>query len=279
MPLQLSESAQFPARMKNPFLSLVLLSTAILGGEARSEVVVYLSPNDIETAEASGIIGVTPQQIFTEDFGSAPLGNFTDFTSAKIGAHYTSTGGAAVIAENQYGGNGEGKYLGISASSSINIDLASPAQYFGFYFTAGDDFNSLEIYSGANLVFQFSTAALIDRLPNDGVTTVTAINGSQYLGSNYYGQPVSGANGAQPYAYLHFITTGNDTFDRLVLYQSEVQGTAAVFENDNHSILAVRPTIPDSLVNLPENGVPEPSTALMLGLVGVSAFSRRRRKG
>ncbi|RYD26686.1 MAG: PEP-CTERM sorting domain-containing protein [Verrucomicrobiaceae bacterium] len=265
--------------MKTPFLSLVLLSIAISGGEARSEVAVYLSPNGIESAEDSGIMGVTPQQIFTEDFASAALGNFTDFTSAKIGAHYTSAGGADVSAGNIFGGNAEGNFLGISGSSSINIALASPAQYFGFYFTAGDDFNSLEIYSGADRVFQFSTAALIDRLPNDGVTTVTAINGSQYLGSNYYGQPGSGANGGQPYAYLHFVTTGSDTFDRLVLYQSNVQSSGAIFENDNHSILAVRPALPDSLVSLPELGVPEPSTPLLLGLVGASAFSWRRRKG
>lgn len=265
--------------MKTPFLSLILLGIALFGGEARSAVVVYLSPNDVESAEGSGIIGVTPQQIFTEDFASAPLGNFTDFTSTKIGAHYSSTGGTAVVGGNQYGGFAGGSYLGISASSSVNITLSSPAQYFGFYFTAGDDFNSLEIYSGTDLVFQFSTAKLIDRLPNDGVTTVSAINGSQYLGSNYYGQPVSGLNGSQPYAYLHFITTGSDTFDRLVLYQSAVQSSGAVFENDNHSILTVRPTLPDSLVELPDIGVPEPSASLLLGLVGFSAFSWRRRKG
>ena len=49
-----------PAILKSAlFLNFALMA-------AKAQVYVYVSPNDIESAEASGLVGVTPTQVFTE---------------------------------------------------------------------------------------------------------------------------------------------------------------------------------------------------------------------
>lgn len=123
-------------------------------------------------------------------------------------------------------------------------------------------------------MLEFTTTSLIEILPNDGVSTVTAVNGSQYLTSNYYGQPQSGLNWGEPYAYLHFVTTGSVTFDRIVVNQGTP--TTAIFENDNHSIRVTTPEIPDTLVQVPVE-VPEPSAALLTFTAAAGALLRGRR--
>lgn len=235
-----------------------------------SQVAVYVSPNDIQTAETSGIKGVTPSQIFTEDFESLSQDSLVTYHSPTIGVQYTSDGGAHVIGNNLYGGYNQGNYLGVYPDSEAVLNLDTPSQYFGLYFTAGDAHNTVEIYSGSKLLLQFTTGSLLSLLPNDHVSTLTAINGDNYLASDYYGQPTSGDNPSEPYAYLHFVTFGDDTFDKIVLRDTE----SAIFENDNHSILTVRPEIPDSLVLL--TAVPEPTSLASIVLVGLVGFKRKR---
>ena len=159
----------------------------------------------------------------------------------------------------------------MNAGSTVTLTLDTPCARFRFYFTAGDANNGIEIYSGNTLLRDFNTASLISLLPNNGTSTITAINGTNYLTSDYYGQPVTGQNASEPYAYLHFITQGTDTFDRIVLSQDQ----NAIFENDNHSILAVSPVIPSSLVLV---SVPEPGSFLMLSMAALAFGGRRKRK-
>lgn len=249
-------------------LSVALLSAA--SATAQSAISVYISPDGVQSAETSGILGVTPEQIFTENFNSIPTGSLTSYTSPTIGVTYTASSGAAAIQPNdQYGGFGEGNYLGINGGRSTTMLIDNAAQYFGFYFSAGDANNQIDIYSGSELLLSFSTATLMGMLPNTAGSEITAINGDKYLTQNYYGQPTSGRNATEPYAYLHFVTEGATSFDRIVLSQ----GTGSpIFENDNHSILTTAPVIPDSLVK-----VPEPS-AFLLSSIGVLALLSRRRR-
>lgn len=261
-------------------VSSILIATA---AASHAAIAVYISAPDVERAEDSGLGAVT---ISTETFNSlspGAAGSFpggSGYTSPTIGATYTNGGGLSggsgskITANDQYGGNGEGNYLGVTGSSSVTITLdnstyTNGAQYFGFYFTAGDANNFIEFYKNDVLVYTFSTATLLDILPKD--SSVTAINGSVYNTNDYYGQPGTFNNTNEAYAYLHFVATGGDSYDKVVLDQMT---GSPIFENDNHSIIAVAPTITPSspLVGV----VPEPSSAL-LGALGAIGLLRRRR--
>jgi hypothetical protein len=250
--------------------SLAILALPVPPAQAES-LTVYLSPNDIQSAEDSGILGISPEQIFTEDFGSMETGALGSYHSSAIGVQYTTAGGTQILDNDQNGGDNLGLYLGVNSGSRTTLTLDTPAQYFGLYLTAGDAFNGIDLYNGDTLLLAFTTAKLLSLLPRDGVSMVTAMNGSQYYTDNYYGQPGSGSNAGDPYAYLHFVMSGEDTFDRIVLHQAN---NGMSFESDNHSILAGRPDIPDSLVAVP---LPEPSSMAFLGfaLLGL----RRKRAG
>ena len=246
---------------------LPVLALSVPSVRAQS-LTVYLSPNDIQSAEDSGILGASPEQIFTEDFGAMATAPLTSYHSDTIGVQYTSSGGTQVLDNDQYGGDNLGSYLGINAGSQATLTLDAPAQYFGLYLTAGDAFDGIDLYNGDTLLLAFTTAKLVSLLPKDGTSMVTALNGSQYYTDNYYGQPNSGSNADEAYAYLHFVMSGDDTFDRIVLHQTN----NALFESDNQSILATRPDIPDSLVAVP---LPEPSS---MALLGFALLAMRRKR-
>ena len=172
----------------------------------------------------------------------------------------------AIQDNNQYGGYQQGRQLAVDNPGSVTLTLDTPVKYFGFYFTAGDANNKIDLYDGPTAVLTFSTGSLISLLPNHPTSKVTAVNGTQYFTKDYYGQPVSGQNASEAYAYLHLIATGTSSFNCIVL--SELTG--AIFGNDNHSVRTTAPAVPGTLVV-----VPEPASLAWLGL-GVLTLRRRR---
>lgn len=243
-------------------LSLVLFASFVT--LAMGQITVFLSPNDIESAEDSGIAGVT-----TETFNSRPTGSVNGFA----GAVGTYSGAGTVMANNQYGGHSEGNYLGIPSGTSSTLSFASPKAYFGLYFTAGDGRNSFEVKSAGVTLLIFNTQRLIQLLPNTVGGRITAIDGNEYNTRDYYGQPTTNQNAAEPYAYIHIIGDAGTTFDQIVLSQAS---GGAIFESDNHSIRATAPIVPGTFVNITQ-AVPEPVSAL-LGLIGVVSMLIRRRR-
>lgn len=246
-------------------LFLFLVPTAfLLLGRAIAGVDVYVSPPDLESALDSGITGTS-----TENFESRTVGAFSNFTSSTINGSYSLTAGTASIqANNIYGGFEEGKQLAVNPQTGrITLTLDAPVRYFGFYFTAGDAANNIDLYNGPTLMLSFSTGTLISLLPNTPTATITAINGSVYNTRDYYGQPSTGSNNSEAYAYLHFIANGATTFNRVVL--SQITTASAIFENDNHSVRTTAPAVPGSLVV-----IPEPASLAWLGLL--LALRRRR---
>ena len=235
-------------------------------------VSVYISPNDIQTAADSGIAGAANN---TEGFNSLAVGkaSIAGYHSTAISATYTTTGNTGISANNKFGGYQQGNYLGVpnGGTTTITLDPGTTAQYFGLYFTAGDRYNQIQIYSGATQLLSFTTATLIDMLPNTPSGQIMANDGDIYNTADYYGQPVTNDNASEPYAYLHFITSGSVTFDKIVLIQGV--GSTSTFENDNHTVLAVAPTLPNSLVAVP---VPEPASLTLLGLTSCFLFRRKR---
>ena len=256
---------------KKIFLTLVLASCPFTG--AFAAVSAYISPPGGQSAPASGITGVTRELFLPSDIG---LGTFTSFEST-IGT-YTSDGGTTIIGNNQFGGYRKGQYLGINPGDFTLLELDQPAGYFGLLFSAGDGGNSFEAYdSNGRLIFLFNNSALIAQLPNVPLAQVTAINGTQYNTEDYYGQPVTGANPAEPYVYLHLVADA-DTKISTIIFRQAIGG--GIFETDDHAVRATAPIVPSTLVSIQGLGIPvsipEPSSLALLALSSILLLRRSR---
>jgi hypothetical protein len=242
---------------------------AALTVSASASITLYLSGNDVQSAETSGFAsGITFQ---TESFDTHALGSVNGYNST-VGTYICVSGGN-VQAHDQYGGNGDNNYLGIASGTTTTLTLAEPVAYFGIYFTAGDARNSFEIKSGGVTLLTFNTAELIKLLPNTDAGRITAIDGQVYKTKDYYGQPVTGLNPKEPYGYIHIVGTEGTTFNQVLLSQA---AGGAIFESDNHSIRVDAPTLPGTLVNV-TSAIPEPSTGwLSAACLGLMALRRKR---
>jgi hypothetical protein len=237
------------------FWSVVVVGLSTLGG-GRAEAGLILTAN-AAGSEASTVSGVT-----TENFDSLKAGRYTSLTTA-VGT--LSSPGLEVVSANQYGGaGGGGNYFAIGAESgqtSATLTLNGPQAYFGFWWSAADPMNQVELLSGGKVVASFDPASALGA-----------------LGSAYYGNS-SGCDSGEKFAYLNFIGTGGTTFDQVEFLNSN---TSTGFESDNWSVRST-PLNPNSypganLGNFPS--VPEPSSLVLTasGVLAVVGFARRRRR-
>jgi hypothetical protein len=219
-------------------------------------------PQIVVTIDDPGVQASTVSGATTETFSGYAIGKYNKITSV-IGT-YTSPGttqGIAIVAANQYGGaGGSGNYFAIGAESGqLTATLALPTNegYFGFWFSAGDSQNVIQLYENSTLEYTLNTANLI-----------SFINARPDK-AQYYGNPNGSGDASEPFAYVNFFGT-NNTFFNTVVFSNMSLGTG--FESDNHSIG------PESVVS----GiavVPEPSPYFLLSafvLTG-AGFLRRRR--
>lgn len=245
-------------------IRFILFLFACLGGHAFAAIDFYVSPPTIQTALDSGITGTT-----TDTFNTLTAGtSFTSFTSPTTGIIYSGTG-TTVSNHSYYGGHNQGVYLSISSHNAVNLAMPGDMQYLGLQFTAGDAYNHIAFYSDGVLLYDFSTATLLSLLPKNSM--VTAVNGTAYSTNSYYGQPSTGYDPNEAFAYLNFVASGETNFDQVVLYQT----TNWFFELDNISVRGTTPTIPLSMVP-----VPEPSSMLLVltSFMAACMGSRRRRQ-
>src|SRR5262249_48731217 len=141
---------------------------------------------------------------------------------AGIGVYNaSSTNPFAVLAHDVFGGATDSthssptNYMALgnatSTTNPITLKLAPPAAYVGFWWSAGDQYNRIDLYSGTTLYATFSTQNLLNFL-NNGVGTVTALDGTTtYQTSAYFGNPniASGSRDAtEPFVYISFVITG-----------------------------------------------------------------------
>jgi hypothetical protein len=241
---------------------------------------VYISGPSVQSSFVAG--GVT------ETFDSlAPALLQADYISPIGTYRMTASSSLSIEAPNQFGGadNGSGtttRYAAVGAQSGtagpIVLDLTGPQDYFGFWWSAGDPNNGVSFYNGSALLARFSSADLIAALsPING--RVTAIDGSRYRIRDYYGNPNTGQNTDEPYAYVHAFTSGT-TFDRLVFDNSGSLATG--FESDNHTVHLGSSTVAASSVfiqSIAVADVAEPATTglALIGLSLVLGASRRRK--
>ena len=281
---------------------------------ANPSVSVYLSAPFTETAGSSGLptsdgttggtattpantpntLGFSGAATETFDTSNTPVNttaNPTDhtITSSLLGGttFITAAGnnGFVVNANGQYGGGGQGNYLGVPNGSPVTITFNSPVGYFGLLWCAVDAGNSLTVYDqDGGLLGTFNASTFSTLLPNTAGTKITALNGSTYNTTDYYGQPtgtttVTGLKDSnEQFTYLNFVGTGGTLIGKII----ETENTTAIFESDNYSTIATAPT-----VNGTSHGnvvfvttVPEPTswtlTVLAAGLMAWVGVRRRR---
>ena len=263
----------------NRLFRQILVTSAVtliagLGNAGATTFAAYISPPG---AVATNISGAT-----TETFNGVSLTNNTNGSGPFVSPIGTYTGNNArvpVIAADQYGGAFGSQYMYVGSrtggdSTSVTINLNSPANYFGFWWSAGDPLNQVTVYQGSVEIAQFTTADLTTFLANN---PVYALNGTSYNTADYYGNPTpafSGQDRGEPFAYVNLVATGFQ-FDTIVMDNNGTSG----FENDNNSIFAGGLNIPRDYsqllfvedvpyVNPPTpSPIPEPNYGILMGLM------------
>jgi hypothetical protein len=219
----------------------LILTITYSAARAQGTLTVYFSP---PAAQSSTVSGVS-----TETFDALSTGvKTTAYTSAGIGTYTgSSTNPFAILAHDQFGGATDSthtkptNYIGVggatNSTSPVILTLTQPAAYFGFWWSAGDQYNRVDLYQGSTLLATFTTQNLLTFL-NNGVGTVTAINGTTTYNTNaYFGNPnISGGSNdsTEPFVYISFKITGA-TIDKLTFYNTSATGST--FESDNHSVI------------------------------------------
>lgn len=206
----------------------------------------------IFTPEAAGVQQTSVVGVLTETFNVLPttdLGNY----SSIIGNYST---GARIISPDAFGGANQSNYAAIGNQSNTNtysISFRAQQSFFGLYWQAADALNQIEFFNGANLVGTFTSGEVFGG-----------------LSQAYNGNPNTGQNTSERYAYINFTATNATTFDRVVFNNSAF---TTGFETDNHSILASK----NSIIETATDAVPEPATYFLTGIACLALGYKRRR--
>ena len=217
-----------PSRMARPLNGVALALLALAGTAAQAaSISFYLSPPRVQFSEISPNI--------TETFDALPTGAQPRTGTWAIGTYAPADGSptatqASVNNADAFGGANGSRYLS-PKNPGLSITLNEPARYIGFWWSAGDANNFLELYDkDGNKLFEFSTAMLTTLLKNDATTKVIANNGTEHLTRLYYGNPSRPppSNAGEAYAYVHMALSGSESapIERLVVRGSN-------FELDN----------------------------------------------
>ena len=219
----------------------------------------------ILSAEAAGVQASTVSGVTTESFNEYTAGKYTSLSGVATPVGTLSSPGVAIQAADQYGGaGGSGNYFAIgseSGTTSATLALNGAQAYFGFWWSAADANNSIDFYSAGKYLGSFSAAAAMAA-----------------LGSAYNGNPNSGADSGEKFAYLNVTGTNGTTIDQVVFRNSTL---STGFELDNLSIKATDADGPSGTII--SNGilVPEPSSLVMAsiaGLIGTGTWLGNRRR-
>jgi hypothetical protein len=194
----------------------------------------------------------------------------TNFGGSGINGTYA---GYTLDGFNEYGGaGGTGSFL--TTSSTYTLSLDSNVNYFGFWLSALDSGNQVQLFSG-------NTAVAAAFIPTDLIAALgscPANTTNNYCGNPNTGTPGSTAadiasreNAGQLYAYVQFYDT-DGTFDKVVYTESPNVGG---YESDNHSVAVLTSAPGGTVVTSP---VPEPSSLVLLGtgVLGVAGSLRRK---
>ncbi len=217
----------------------------------------------------------------TETFDGYSTGNKNTPLQSVIGIYQlTPTSQINISNANQYGGANGTRFMAFGAQSgtggAITLDLDAHHTYFGFWWSAGDPFNGITLYHNDLELARVSTSEITSLLAG---ATVTAIDGSVYDTALYRGNPNTGENVSQNYAYVSIVVQGA-AFNRIQFDNGGL--TTSGFESDNHSIYFGNVTVPGDAVwvgeiqGIPDVVIPEPA-ASMLVAAGLAMLALRWR--
>jgi hypothetical protein len=177
----------------------------------------------VSTAEGVGAFNSTLTGTKVQTFDTL-LGHNTNVSWNGVGTFSELN----VINADQYGGAPSAAsptgtpyaVEGIGQVGETTLKLDKATSYFGLYWSAGDSANNMKFYSNGELVANFTTANLMNLLPQ-----------------SYYGNPIedgwaSGKNGGEPYGFINFIGDENTSWDTIVFGNTHGSG----FEADNYTV-------------------------------------------
>ena len=242
----------------------------------------------LPTAQASLIVSYAEDSnSYVSTLSNTSLLTFDALPATAKSTNLTWLDGTATVgtidqvyihAADQYGGAGASgsNYAvqstsvgGTDATPVTTVNLTASSAYFGMWWSAGDDKNVLKFYSANTLVAQFTTNTLISVISSS---------------PEYYGNPRTGQNASQPYAFINFFGQDGTTWDKIILTN---QGSSG-FESDNWTdrtgAWGTEPGEtgpPPGVIVATVNGVtvtpvPEPSAISLLALLPLVALRRRR---
>ena len=238
-----------------------VLGLGLLGGSAADQANAGL----ILSYEAAGVQASKVAGVTTETFDSYPPGTYTNINGVMSAVGAFTSPGVAIRSADLYGGaGGMGNYFAIGAQSgttTASLAFNGAQSYFGFWWSAADRYNSLDLYSSGQKIGTFATSIVLAA-----------------LGSDYNGNPNGAANPGEKYAYLNITGTNGTTIDRVVFNNANL---STGFEADNFSIRGDPTAVSGTIIN-GGIAVPEPSSLAMAsisGLMGCGAWLRNRRRG
>lgn len=175
----------------------------------------------ITTAQGAGAFNSTLSGTQVETFDNLPTGVSKNVVWNGVGTFDQLN----VIPANIYGGAPDANFAkgspyaveGLNSIKTTTLTLNAPSSYFGLYWSAGDAANDLKFYNGKTLVADFTTANLINMLPNA-----------------YKGNPnpaFKGADYGEKFGFINFLGGTGTSWDKIVFSNT----TSSGFEADNYT--------------------------------------------
>lgn len=227
-----------------------LVGLAAVGATSQRANAGFTVSYEAAKVQKTSVTGAT-----TMNFDTNPVGVYSNVNYTSSGFGTLTSPGIAIVAADSYGGaGGSGNYLAIGAESgttSATLTFQGAQSYFGFWWSAADANNSLDLYSGGKLLGTLATSALLNSL------------GATYNGNPNYGNGNSkiGADSTEKFAYINIYGTNGTTIDQVVFRNA---GTGTGFEVDNISIASSYGQVTGAIQ--PGGVVPEPSSITLMGI-------------
>jgi hypothetical protein len=258
---------------------IVLASTTIISLLApslkASSFDVYIGAPDDQASTHAGVVTETFESFTT----GTQTGTVTSTALASFGGSYAFTGAStSVLTARSIGGaNGTGKFIArlkAAGTETYSLNLTTDATFLGFWWSAGDAFNFIELYNDGVLQANFTSADIFSTI--QGAGTVTSVDNTVYNKSSYFGNPNSNANPTEPYAFVSIYATAGTVFDQVVFANAS---TTTGFESDNHTLYSgpLTPTGAEVFVTQ-ITPIPEASTTVLLIAIPSLMFALRRRR-
>lgn len=263
-------------------LALTALSIGSPAHAVTGQVTFAVDAPHVQYTYVSGAVVET----FNDDCDSPlEVGAFTGSCGHAGGNFYA--GADATTPEPATGGSSS-SFLTIASGSALDITLDQSAYYLGFHWEAGNEYDRVQLFNDGELIADFSFESLMNALQE---SSFTADSGDVYSTSDYYGNPVTGQQGHEPYAFVHIFTSGGAVFDQVII--SEDIGSPGAFEIDNLAVAYTQQEIDNEVYtfdvvdvevagsnseSLAETGFDSIAIAGIAGFVTVAGLTVARRR-